>query len=77
MPFMKAPETDPQFEVFFSKQWGELLVTSLGNFLATVFQHMRTYPCRWVVVQCAGLILCRSVANTAELQSRETVAEKS
>ncbi|CAG8576581.1 34172_t:CDS:2, partial [Racocetra persica] len=40
LPFSKDPTTDPNFEIFFTKQWLEVFTTSLHNFLNTIFQNM-------------------------------------
>ena len=41
LPFVKRPEVDPNFELFFTKQWFETFLLSLQNFLTTIFQSMR------------------------------------
>ncbi|KAI8394202.1 uncharacterized protein BYT42DRAFT_488489 [Radiomyces spectabilis] len=40
LPYVKQPATDPQFEMYFSKQWVDNYTISLHNFLATTFQNM-------------------------------------
>ncbi|KAG0098776.1 WD repeat-containing protein 91 [Podila epicladia] len=40
LPFSRKPETDPEFDVFFSKAWLDTFTVSLNNFLSTVFQNM-------------------------------------
>ncbi|GJJ69581.1 hypothetical protein EMPS_01928 [Entomortierella parvispora] len=40
LPFSKKPETDPEFDLFFSKAWLDTFTVSLHNFLSTVFQNM-------------------------------------
>ena len=40
---MKRPELDPNFEVFFTKQWVETFILSLQNFLNTIFHNMRNF----------------------------------
>ncbi|XP_071946900.1 WD repeat-containing protein 91-like [Antedon mediterranea] len=40
LPFLKNPEQQPSFELYFSKQWQETLTISLQNFLSVIFQSM-------------------------------------
>ncbi|CAF3230865.1 unnamed protein product [Rotaria socialis] len=40
LPFIKNPEENSIFQVYFSKQWNELFWTSLQNFLSLAFYHM-------------------------------------
>ncbi|KAG0049897.1 WD repeat-containing protein 91 [Gryganskiella cystojenkinii] len=40
LPFSRKPETDPEFDLFFSKSWLDTFTVSLNNFLSTVFQNM-------------------------------------
>ena len=40
LPFLKSPENDPQFELYFSPQWLENFTISLRNFLSLIFQNM-------------------------------------
>jgi len=40
VPFIKKPETNPMFKIYFSKQWLETFTSSLTNFLNTIFQNI-------------------------------------
>jgi WD40 repeat protein len=40
LPYLKSPESDPNFSIFFSKSWVESFTLSLHNFLATIFQSL-------------------------------------
>ncbi|ORX55868.1 hypothetical protein BCR36DRAFT_409924 [Piromyces finnis] len=40
IPFIKKPETNPLFKIYFSKQWLETFTSSLTNFLNTIFQNI-------------------------------------
>lgn len=40
LPYLKAPEADPNFAIFFSKGWTETFTLSLHNFLSTIFQSV-------------------------------------
>ncbi|KAF9975926.1 WD repeat-containing protein 91 [Actinomortierella ambigua] len=40
LPFSKKPESDPEFDLFFSKAWLDTFTVSLHNLLSTVFQNM-------------------------------------
>ncbi|KAK9760579.1 hypothetical protein K7432_015260, partial [Basidiobolus ranarum] len=40
LPFVKKPESDPFFQVYFVKSWLETFTVSLSNFLNTIFQNM-------------------------------------
>jgi len=40
IPFIKKPEANPIFKIFFSKQWLETFTSSLTNFLNTIFQNI-------------------------------------
>jgi len=43
LPFLKSPEDNPIFSVYFSKNWIDTFVTSLQNFLNIIFQSIQ-YP---------------------------------
>ncbi|KAL1456058.1 hypothetical protein WDU94_000812 [Cyamophila willieti] len=38
IPFIKNPEENPSFSLYFSRQWQDTLLISLHNFLACVYQ---------------------------------------
>lgn len=40
LPYLKSPDSDPQFSIFFSKGWTETFTLSLHNFLSTIFQSV-------------------------------------
>jgi len=40
IPFIKKPESNPMFKIYFSKQWLETFTSSLTNFLNTIFQNI-------------------------------------
>ncbi|XP_033109772.1 WD repeat-containing protein 91-like [Anneissia japonica] len=40
LPFLRNPEQQPTFELYFTKQWQETLTISLQNFLSVIFQSM-------------------------------------
>jgi len=65
---MKAPETDPVFEPFFSKQWSDLLNVSLYNFLSSVFQNMRIHTCCVILIFSIVSLNNFSFTNFAEFQ---------
>lgn len=39
LPFVKNPETHPNFEIYFTRAWVDTFTLSLNNFLSTVFQN--------------------------------------
>jgi len=41
LPFIKNPEENPTFQLYFSKQWTDLFWISLQNFLSTAFYQYR------------------------------------
>lgn len=41
LPYLKNPNLDPQFRVFFSKDWFDALVLSFRNFLSEMFNGIR------------------------------------
>ena len=43
LPFLKNPEENPAFAVYFSKNWIETFIISLQNFLNIIFQSIQ-YP---------------------------------
>ena len=45
IPFIKAPEHDPAFSIYFTKEWKETFLVSLNNFLSQVFQVSKTSFC--------------------------------
>lgn len=40
LPFLKSVEDNPNFQVYFTRQWQEMMVISLRNFLSVVYQSM-------------------------------------
>ncbi|KAF7269893.1 hypothetical protein GWI33_017098 [Rhynchophorus ferrugineus] len=40
LPYIKNPEENPTFSLHFTKQWQDMLLVSLHNFLASIFQYM-------------------------------------
>jgi len=40
LPFLKDPQENPSFTIYFSRQWQDTLMLSLHNFLALVFQGL-------------------------------------
>ncbi|CAF4460104.1 unnamed protein product [Rotaria sp. Silwood2] len=40
LPFIKNPEENSMFQIYFSKQWNELFWISLQNFLSLALHHM-------------------------------------
>lgn len=40
LPFVKNPEDNPIYSVYFSRHWQETMLVSLHNFIATIFQYM-------------------------------------
>lgn len=45
IPFIKSPEHDPAFSVYFTKEWKETFLVSLNNFLSQVFQVSKAFSC--------------------------------
>jgi hypothetical protein len=43
LPFLKNPEENPTFSVYFSKNWIDTFIISLQNFLNIIFQSIQ-YP---------------------------------
>ncbi|XP_047255049.1 WD repeat-containing protein 91 homolog isoform X6 [Capsicum annuum] len=41
IPYIKAPQSEPQFRVYFSKEWSNALHLSLRNFLSKMFNDTR------------------------------------
>ncbi|XP_078174057.1 uncharacterized protein LOC144567759 [Carex rostrata] len=41
IPYMKNPSLDPQFRVYFSKEWLDALIVSFRNFLSEIFNGTR------------------------------------
>uniref|UniRef100_A0A673MR56 WD repeat-containing protein 91 n=1 Tax=Sinocyclocheilus rhinocerous TaxID=307959 RepID=A0A673MR56_9TELE len=46
LPFIPAPEQNPSFSPYFSRQWADTFLVSLHNFLSVLFQcmHIQTLP---------------------------------
>ena len=40
LPFIFAPEQNPAFALYFSRQWTDTFLVSLHNFLSALFQCM-------------------------------------
>ncbi|XP_076363628.1 WD repeat-containing protein 91 isoform X1 [Tachypleus tridentatus] len=40
LPFLKSPEENPAFQVYFTRQWQDTMLVSLHNFLSVIFQSM-------------------------------------
>uniref|UniRef100_A0A0D9WEW5 ARMC9 CTLH-like domain-containing protein n=1 Tax=Leersia perrieri TaxID=77586 RepID=A0A0D9WEW5_9ORYZ len=41
MPYITSPSLDPQFRVYFSKEWSDTLILSFRNFLSGTFNGLR------------------------------------
>jgi WD repeat-containing protein 91 len=41
---MKNPSLDPQFRVYYSKEWLDALITSFRNFLSEIFNGTHILP---------------------------------
>ncbi|KAG8536588.1 hypothetical protein GDO81_026053, partial [Engystomops pustulosus] len=47
LPFLPAPDVNPAFSTYFSRQWADTFTVSLHNFLSVLFQCMHIlYHCR-------------------------------
>uniref|UniRef100_A0A3Q2Z519 WD repeat-containing protein 91 n=1 Tax=Hippocampus comes TaxID=109280 RepID=A0A3Q2Z519_HIPCM len=44
LPFIPAPEQNPAFAPYFSRQWSDTFLVSLHNFLSVLFQCMHILP---------------------------------
>ncbi|OIT08698.1 hypothetical protein A4A49_18822 [Nicotiana attenuata] len=44
IPYIKTPQSDPQFRVYFSKEWSNALHLSLRNFVSKMFNAMSRIP---------------------------------
>lgn len=40
LPFLKGVEDNPNFQVYFTRQWQDMMIISLRNFLSVVYQSM-------------------------------------
>ncbi|XP_074720013.1 WD repeat-containing protein 91-like isoform X3 [Strix uralensis] len=40
LPFLPAPDSNPTFATYFSRQWTDTIIVSLHNFLSVLFQGM-------------------------------------
>ncbi|GAB6027090.1 WD repeat-containing protein 91, variant 2 [Chamberlinius hualienensis] len=40
LPFVRVPEENPTFAMYFTRQWQDTIIVSLHNFLSVVFQNM-------------------------------------
>ncbi len=40
MPYITSPSLDPQFRVYFSKEWSDTLILSFRNFLSGIFNGL-------------------------------------
>ncbi|NWS46188.1 WDR91 protein, partial [Probosciger aterrimus] len=46
LPFLPAPDSNPMFATYFSRQWADTFIVSLHNFLSVLFQcmHILFFP---------------------------------
>uniref|UniRef100_A0A8D3CL88 WD repeat-containing protein 91 n=1 Tax=Scophthalmus maximus TaxID=52904 RepID=A0A8D3CL88_SCOMX len=44
LPFIPAPEQNPAFSPYFSRQWADTFLVSLHNFLSVLFQFLNCFP---------------------------------
>ncbi|KAF4077032.1 hypothetical protein AMELA_G00203460 [Ameiurus melas] len=44
LPFISAPEQNPSFSPYFSRQWADTFLVSLHNFLSVLFRCMHILP---------------------------------
>ncbi|KAF3638523.1 hypothetical protein FXO38_22397 [Capsicum annuum] len=54
IPYIKAPQSEPQFRVYFSKEWSNALHLSLRNFLSKMFNdtHILEYILSHFIIPC-------------------------
>lgn len=45
LPFLPAPDSNPTFATYFSRQWADTFIVSLHNFLSVLFQCMHILFC--------------------------------
>lgn len=58
MPYLKSPALDPQFSIYFSKDWVDALHLSLRNFLSQMFSGTHILCCSsYYIVTSAGVSL--------------------
>ena len=69
LPFLRAPESHPSFETFFTRSWLDSFTFSLHNFLSTVFQNL---PLPVLLARSADHL--RVEALEGELQSLRSAA---
>uniref|UniRef100_A0A3P8WTM4 WD repeat-containing protein 91 n=1 Tax=Cynoglossus semilaevis TaxID=244447 RepID=A0A3P8WTM4_CYNSE len=44
LPFIPSPEQNPTFSAYFSRQWADIFLVSLHNFLSVLFQFLNCVP---------------------------------
>ena len=56
IPYIKNPSLDPQFRMYFSKEWSDTLVLSFRNFLSGIFNgtHILLQQSHSIVLKLAG-----------------------
>uniref|UniRef100_A0A452YDT0 ARMC9 CTLH-like domain-containing protein n=1 Tax=Aegilops tauschii subsp. strangulata TaxID=200361 RepID=A0A452YDT0_AEGTS len=56
IPYIKNPSLDPQFRMYFSKEWSDTLVLSFRNFLSGIFNgtHILLQQSYSIVLKLAG-----------------------
>ncbi|NXE04718.1 WDR91 protein, partial [Lophotis ruficrista] len=50
LPFLPAPDSNPTFATYFSRQWADTFIVSLHNFLSVLFQCMHILFCNPVIL---------------------------
>ncbi len=87
--YLKAPASDPAFELYFSKQWLDVFIVSLHNFLSTIFQSVRIIHAEFCsfhllyyfyslnVIIYFVCLTSRSLTEDSELQYRPRCAARS
>uniref|UniRef100_A0A673HGK0 WD repeat-containing protein 91 n=1 Tax=Sinocyclocheilus rhinocerous TaxID=307959 RepID=A0A673HGK0_9TELE len=61
LPFIPAPEQNPSFSPYFSRQWADTFLVSLHNFLSVLFQCMH--------IQTLSIMGCSASAKAKDLPS--------
>lgn len=71
LPFLPAPDSNPTFATYFSRQWADTFIVSLHNFLSVLFQcmHILFFGNSWLNLSCPSVTLTVLSAKSTVLQN--------
>ncbi|XP_019370514.1 PREDICTED: WD repeat-containing protein 91 isoform X1 [Gavialis gangeticus] len=70
LPFLQAPDSNPTFATYFSRQWADTFIVSLHNFLSVLFQCMPVPVILNFDAECQRIVLIQEENETLRQKVR-------